>query len=84
VTPTAKFELQRWVYLVVLFLITGIVCILLVGLLFLVPLLKWLIYDIPYALPTWSHASRIALAVLIIALIGGTAGWYYEKRTAGR
>jgi hypothetical protein len=83
-TPWARFELQRWIYMVMLFLLTGFFCIELIGLLLLVPLLQWLIYGIPYALPAWSQVSRIALSVLLIALIGGTAAWYYEKCTLRR
>jgi hypothetical protein len=79
-----KFELWRWGYFVILFLLTGLIGILLIGLFLAVPFLLWLFHDIPYALPTWDRIGRVSLLVLFIGLFAGTVTWYHEKRSTGR
>jgi hypothetical protein len=83
-SPKTKFNFWRWSYFVVLFLVIGLVGILLIGLFIAVPFLKWLMYDIPYALPTWDQIVRIALANVFIGVFCGTIVWYYEKSQSGR
>lgn len=79
-----KFELLRWAYFVVFFLLTGFIGIVLIGLFVVIPFLHWLLHDIPYALPPWNLVSRMALVVLFIGFFAGTVSWYYEKRSSGR
>jgi hypothetical protein len=81
--PKTSFELWRWTYFVVLWLITmGLIVI--IGELLAGPLVSWLLYNIPYQLPTWSRAGRWVLGVLFIGFFAGTLSWYYEKRISGR
>jgi len=79
-----KFELVRWVHLVILFLLTGLVGILLIGLFLVVPSLNWLFHDIPYVLPTLNRVGRVAVSIFFISVFSGTVAWYYEKRQSGR
>lgn len=78
-----SFEIFRWVYYFLLWFIgTGfsvIIIELIAG-----PFLQWLFYDIPYSLPSWNRAGRMALLVLFIGFWAGTISWYYEKRVSGR
>jgi hypothetical protein len=81
--PRKKFELTRWIYFVLLFfLITT--CIVVLSELAIGPAFQWLLYDIPYQLPTWNRAGRMTLSVLFVGLFAGTISWYYEKRSSGR
>jgi hypothetical protein len=81
--PKTSFELWRWIYFVFFWLIT-------MGLIVLIreflagPLLHWLLYDIPYTLPSWDRIKRWALGILFIGFYAGTISWYYEKRRSGR
>jgi amino acid permease len=78
-----SFELWKWSYFVILFLVgTGL--IVLIGELLAGPLLRWLLHDIPYALPSWDRAKRWALIILFIGFFSGTVSWYAEKRSSGR
>lgn len=78
-----SFELWRWGYFVILFLVgTGL--IVLIGEFLAGPLLRWLFYDTPYTLPDWDRAKRWALGVLFIGFFAGTLSWYAEKRSSGR
>lgn len=81
--PKMKFELWRWGYFVILFLV-GTALIFLIAEVVAGPVLRWLLYDIPYALPTWTRAGRMAIAVLFISFVAGTVAWYYEKCQSGR
>ncbi|MEB0140698.1 MULTISPECIES: hypothetical protein [unclassified Undibacterium] len=79
-----KFELRRWAYFVILFLLIGFIGILLIAEFLAIPLLRWLLYDIPYTLPSWNRLKRWTLAILFIGFYAGTISWYYEKRSSGR
>ena len=81
--PKTKFELFRWMHLVILWLIAmglGVLIIeVMVG-----PALQRLLNDIPYQLPTWQRMSRAALFVLFIGCFAGTITWFYERKSSGR
>lgn len=78
-----RFELLRWSYFVILFIL-GTACIFIITELMAAPLLRWIFFDHPYSLPTWSRTARISLAILFISLVAGTAAWWNEKRQSGR
>jgi hypothetical protein len=48
------------------------------------PALQWLLYDIPYQLPTWTRSSLAAAFVVLFSLFAGTVTWFYEKKSSGR
>jgi hypothetical protein len=77
------FELWRWIYFVLFWLI-AMGLIVLMGEFLAGPLLGWLFYDLPYALPGWDRAGRWALGILFIGFFAGTITWYYEKHSADR
>lgn len=79
-----KFELWRWAYFVILFLLIGLIGILLIGQFLAIPLIRWLLYDSPYALPSWNQIGRLTLGILFIGFYAGTISWFYEKRRSGR
>jgi hypothetical protein len=79
-----QFELWRWAYFVVIFLLCGLISILLVGEVLIFPLFRWLLYDIPYYLPSWNRIGRCLLGALFMGFYAGTISWYYEKRSTGR
>lgn len=81
--PKTSFELWRWSCFVLFWLI-AIGIIVLIGEFLAGPLIRWLLNDIPYQLPTWDRARRWALGILFIGFFGGTVSWYYEKRSSGR
>lgn len=81
--PKTVFELWRWIYFVILFLVaTGL--IVLAAEFLAVPLILWLFDNTPYAFPTWNRLGRWAFGVLFIGFFAGTISWYYEKRQSGR
>lgn len=81
--PKTSFELWRWSYFVLFWLITmGL--LVLIGEFLAGPLLRWLLHDIPYTLPSWNRIGRMVLVVLFIGFSAGTLSWYYEKRSSGR
>ncbi|WP_419688785.1 hypothetical protein ACN22W_17880 [Burkholderia theae] len=81
--PKAGFEWFRWIYNVLLwFLVMGIgtaISELAAG-----PALQWLFNDIPYQLPTWNRAGRMAVFVVLFGLFAGTVTWFAEKKRSGR
>ena len=79
-----RFELLRWVYFVIFFLFMGFIGILFIGEFLALPLIRWLLYDIPYQLPTWNRIGRWSLDILFIGFFAGTLSWFYEKRSSGR
>lgn len=83
-SPKIKFELWRWSYFVVLFLLIGTFGLLLAGPFLVVPFIQWFLHDIPYTLPAWDRMIRLALGVLFLGFFIGTVSWYYEKRSSGR
>ncbi|MGZ9709680.1 hypothetical protein ACXX82_02525 [Glaciimonas sp. GNP009] len=78
-----NFELCRWLRHVILFFLGTAVGILIVELV-AAPLLVWLLYDIPYQLPTWNRIGRWSLGILFIGFFAGSLSWFYEKRSSGR
>lgn len=78
-----SFELFRWFRHVILFFI-GTSLIMLISELAIGPGAQWLLHGVPYQLPTWNRAGRMALVVLFIGFFAGTLSWYYEKRSSGR
>jgi hypothetical protein len=79
-----QFELWRWAYFVVFFLLVGLIGILLAGEFLIAPLMRWLLDDTPYYLPSWNRIGRWLLGILFMGFYAGTISWYYEKRSAGR
>jgi hypothetical protein len=81
--PQVSFALFRWTYYFLFWFITMGICVpaieLAAG-----PALQWLFYDIPYQLPTWSRAGRMAVFVILFSLFAGTLTWFYEKKSSGR
>ncbi|SEA11145.1 hypothetical protein [Paraburkholderia sartisoli] len=81
--PKTSFELFRWMYYVLLWLIVmglGVAIIeLAVG-----PALQWLLNDIPYRLPTWERAGRMTLFIVFMGFFAGTVTWFCEKKASGR
>ncbi|MGZ9709675.1 hypothetical protein ACXX82_02500 [Glaciimonas sp. GNP009] len=77
------FELSRWVYYVLFWLITmGLIAV--IGEFLAGPFMGWLLYDIPYQLPTWNRIGRWSLGILFIGFFAGSLSWFYEKRSSGR
>ena len=78
-----SFELFRWMYYVLLWLVVmgfGVAIIkLAVGL-----ALQWLLNDVTYRLPTWESAGRMALFIVFMGFLAGTVTWFYEKKASGR
>ncbi|MCG1038418.1 MULTISPECIES: hypothetical protein [Burkholderiaceae] len=77
------FEWFRWMCYVLLWLIAmgiGITIIELAA----GPAVLWLLYDIPYQLPTWNRAGRMAVFVVLFSLFAGTVTWFSEKKSSGR
>jgi uncharacterized protein YybS (DUF2232 family) len=81
--PKTRFEWLLWRYYVVLWL-TCTVLIVMISELIATPTLRWLFHDIPYHLPTWNRAGRMAAFVVLFSLFAGTLTWLYEKRSSGR
>jgi hypothetical protein len=81
--PKTSFELFRWIYHLLLWFIgmglSVVILELVAG-----PALQWLLYDIPYQLPTWNRAGRITVFVVLFSLAVGTITWFYEKKASGR
>ncbi|WP_338910950.1 hypothetical protein [Mycetohabitans rhizoxinica] len=77
------FEWFRWVYNVLLWFI-GATLIVAISELIAGPALQWLLYDIPYQLPTWNRAGRMAVFVVLFSLFAGTVTWFSEKKSSGR
>lgn len=81
--PKTSFELFRWSYFVLLWLIVmgfGVTLVeIAVG-----PALQWLFHDVPYHLPTWNRVGRVVVFVALFSLSVGTLTWFYEKRSSGR
>lgn len=81
--PKTSFEMYRWLYFFILWVIamSGIVLLseFAVG-----PAIQWLFNDIPYSLPTWHRLGRMSLFVLFMGLFGGGVCWFYEKKSSGR
>jgi uncharacterized protein YybS (DUF2232 family) len=81
--PRTSFEWFRWIYNLLLWLITSTL-IVVISELFAGPALQWLLHDIPYQLPTWNRAGRMAAFVVLFSLFAGTLTWFYEKKSSGR
>ena len=78
-----SFELSRWFHFVLAFLIgTGLIA--LIGEFLAGPFIGWLLYDIPYQLPSWNRIGRWSLGILFIGFFAGSLSWFYEKRSSGR
>lgn len=81
--PKVSFELFRWTYYFLFWFVGMVICVpiseLVAG-----PALKWLFYDIPYQLPTWSRIGRMAVLVILFSLFAGSLTWFYEKTSSGR
>ncbi|MGN6086931.1 hypothetical protein [Trinickia sp.] len=79
----ASFEWFRCMHYVLLWLIVmgiGITIIELAA----GPAILWLLNDIPYHLPTWIHAGRMAMFVVLFGVFAGTVTWFSEKKSSGR
>ncbi len=79
----SQFELWRWFYYVILFLIGTAIGITIIEII-AAPLIAWLLHDIPYHLPPWNRAMRWVIGIPIFAAFAGTVAWYTEKRSNGR
>ncbi|WP_338862699.1 hypothetical protein IHE31_06200 [Mycetohabitans rhizoxinica] len=77
------FEWFRWVHNVLLWFIVAAL-IVTISELIAGPALQWLLYDIPYQLPTWNRAGRMVVFVVVSSLLIGTLIWFYEKKSSGR
>jgi uncharacterized protein YybS (DUF2232 family) len=77
------FEWFRWVHNVLLWFIVAAL-IVTISELIAGPALQWLLYDIPYQLPTWNRAGRMVVFVVVSSLLIGTLIWFYEKKSLGR
>lgn len=81
--PQTEVGLKRWMYFVIVFLLsTG--CIVLIGEFLAGPALQWLFHDVPYTLPTWHRMGRATLFVLFMGFFAGTVTWLYEKKGSRR
>lgn len=81
--PKTSFEWFRWIYNVLLWFILATLAVT-ISELIAGPALQWLLYDIPYQLPTWNRAGRMAVFVILFSLLIGTLTWFYEKKRSGR
>lgn len=81
--PKVRFELMRWMYFVVVFLLST-ACIVLIGEYLAGPALQWLFHGAPYALPSWQRMGRATLFILFLGFFAGTLAWFYEKKSSGR
>ncbi|WP_175689829.1 hypothetical protein [Burkholderia anthina] len=78
-----RFEWFRWMYFVLIWLISlgiGITIIELAA----GPAVLWLFNNTPYQLPTWDRVGRLAVFVVASSLLIGTLIWFYEKKRSGR
>ncbi|CBW74029.1 unnamed protein product [Mycetohabitans rhizoxinica HKI 454] len=69
------FEWFRWVHNVLLWFIVAAL-IVTISELIAGPALQWLLYDIPYQLPTWNRAGRMVVFVVVSSLLIGTLIWF--------
>jgi len=83
VKPKTRFEFLRWLHHVLIFFWGTAIGILVIEVV-ASPLIVWLLYDIPYALPDWERIKRWVIGIVFIGLIAGTISWYYEKHKSGR
>ncbi|WP_075122938.1 hypothetical protein [Burkholderia paludis] len=81
--PKTNFEWFRWMYYVLIWLISATLVVA-ISELIAGPALLWLFNDIPYQLPTWNRAGRMAVFVVLFSLFAGTVAWFSEKRRSGR
>jgi hypothetical protein len=81
--PKTSLGWFRWIYNVLLWFIASTL-IVVISELFAGPALQWLLYDIPYQLPTWDRAGRMAVFVVLFSVFAGTVTWFYEKKVSGR
>lgn len=81
--PKTSFEWFRWMYYVLIWFIAATL-IVTISELIAGPALQWLFDDIPYQLPTWNRAGRMAVFVVVSSLLIGTLIWFYEKKRSGR
>ncbi|MCF7694937.1 hypothetical protein KPG66_02000 [Mycetohabitans sp. B2] len=82
-TSKTAFGWFRWVHNVLLWFIVAAL-IVTISELIAGPVLQWLLYDIPYQLPTWNRAGRMVVFVVVSSLLIGTLIWFYEKKSSGR
>ncbi|MGR3908389.1 hypothetical protein Q3A80_15210 [Burkholderia sp. SR8] len=78
-----SFELFRWAHYFLIWFVGMGLCITIIELA-AGPALQWLFYDLPYQLPTWNRAGRMAVFVVLFGLFAGTVTWFAEKRRSGR
>jgi hypothetical protein len=81
--PKVSFELFRWTYYFLFWFIGMGICVT-ISELAAGPALQWLFHDIPYQLPTWNRAGRMAVFVVAFSLFAGTVTWFAEKKRSGR
>lgn len=76
--PKSSFELYRWIFLVLFWLIVmGLIVA--INDFAVIQILKWLFYDVSYRLPTWNSVGQSALHVVFMSLFAGTITWFNEK-----
>lgn len=81
--PRTRFEWVLWRYYVLLwFICTALIVV--ISELIASPALRWLFHDIPYQLPTWNRAGRMAVFVVLFSVFAGTLTWFSEKKSSGR
>lgn len=81
--PKTSFELYRWIFNFLIWFI-GMGLIVFVSELVLAPGIRWLMYDIEYALPTLERVLRLFKYVLFMGVFVGTITWIYEKKATRR
>jgi hypothetical protein len=81
--PRTSFEIYRWLYFFVLWLV-AMSLIVMLGEFVIGPAIQWLFNNIPYSLPTWRRLGRLVLFVLFMGFFAGTVCWFYEKKSSGR
>lgn len=81
--PKISFELFRWFYFFVLWIVimgTGMIIVeYAVG-----PIMQWVFNSHPYEFPTWNRIGRLVLFVLFMGFFAGTLSWFAEKKNSGR
>ena len=81
--PKISFELWRWLYFLLFWLIT-MTLVVIISQVVAVPFMQWLFHSAPYTFPGWYSLGRWCLWALLMSFFAGTVTWYYEKRSSGR
>lgn len=81
--PGTSFEFYRWTRFLLFWFFGTAICVVLSELV-VGPTMLWTFHDVPYQVPSWHRALRLALFVVFMGIFGGTVTWIYDKKSSGR